>query len=81
MTSSINKVIATNKKVKQWTLDPFYEIADINTEDNSFPPVAQPTRFQLFKATAAGRGNGSKSNAATTSASPGQTGNRQKLIN
>ncbi len=46
---SINKVIATSKKVKQWTLDPFYEIADINTEDNSFPPVAQPTRFQLFK--------------------------------
>ncbi|GAB2550701.1 M1 family metallopeptidase [Spirosoma aerophilum] len=46
---SINKVIATAKKVKQWTLDPFYEIADINTEDNSFPPVSQPTRFQLFK--------------------------------
>ncbi|MVM29711.1 M1 family peptidase [Spirosoma sp. HMF4905] len=46
---SIRKVIATSKKVKQWTLDPYYEIADINTEDNSFPPVAQPTRFQLFK--------------------------------
>ncbi|WP_461140281.1 M1 family metallopeptidase [Spirosoma pomorum] len=46
---SIKKVIPTTKKVKQWTLDPFYEIADINTEDNSFPPVAQPTRFQLFK--------------------------------
>ncbi|UHG90943.1 M1 family metallopeptidase [Spirosoma oryzicola] len=46
---SIKKVIATPKKVKQWTLDPFYEIADINTEDNSFPPVARPTRFQLFK--------------------------------
>ena len=46
---SIKKVIATPKKVKQWTLDPFYEIADINTEDNSFPPVAKPTRFQLFK--------------------------------
>ena len=46
---SIRKVIATNKKVKQWTLDPFYEIADINTEDNTFPPVSQPTRFQLFK--------------------------------
>ena len=46
---SIRKVIATNKKVKQWTLDPYYEIADINTEDNSFPPVAQPSRFQLFK--------------------------------
>lgn len=46
---SIQKVIATTKKVKQWTLDPFYEIADINTEDNSFPPVARPTRFQLFR--------------------------------
>ena len=46
---SINKVIATNKKVKQWTLDPFYEIADIDTADNSFPPVSQPSRFQLFK--------------------------------
>jgi hypothetical protein len=46
---AVKKVIATPKKVKQWTLDPFYEIADINTEDNSFPPVAKPTRFQLFK--------------------------------
>jgi hypothetical protein len=46
---SIKKVIATPKKVKQWTLDPYYEIADINTEDNTFPPMAQPTRFQLFK--------------------------------
>lgn len=46
---SIRKVIATNKKVKQWTLDPFYEIADINADDNSYPRVSQPTRFQLFK--------------------------------
>ncbi|WP_027303096.1 M1 family metallopeptidase [Rudanella lutea] len=46
----IKKIITTNKKVKQWTLDPFSEIADINTEDNSFPPAPQqPTRFQLFK--------------------------------
>ncbi|GAB3640382.1 M1 family metallopeptidase [Spirosoma arcticum] len=47
--ASIRKVVTTTKKVKQWILDPFYEIADINTEDNTFPPVAQPTRFQLFK--------------------------------
>ncbi|UFH55144.1 M1 family metallopeptidase [Spirosoma sp. KNUC1025] len=46
---SIQKIIATNKRVKQWTLDPFYEIADTNPEDNSFPPVARPSRFQLFK--------------------------------
>jgi hypothetical protein len=45
----IKKVISTNKKVKQWTLDPYQEIADINTEDNSFPRVATPTRFQLFR--------------------------------
>ncbi|GAB3502223.1 M1 family metallopeptidase [Spirosoma knui] len=46
---AIKKVVATSKKVTQWTLDPFYEIADIDTENNSFPRVAQPTRFQLFK--------------------------------
>ena len=46
---SVKKVIATSKKVTQWTLDPFYEVADIDTENNSFPRVAQPTRFQLFK--------------------------------
>ncbi|GAB3979762.1 M1 family metallopeptidase [Spirosoma terrae] len=46
---AIKKVIATPKKVKQWTLDPYQEIADIDTENNSFPRVAQPTRFQLYK--------------------------------
>jgi len=55
---SINKVIATNKRVKQWTLDPFFEIADIDTADNSFPPVSQPTRFQLFKQQQRGGGQG-----------------------
>ncbi len=42
-------MIATNKKVKQWTLDPFQEIADIDDSNNSFPPMAKPTRLQLFK--------------------------------
>ncbi len=45
----VKKVIATSKKVTQWTLDPYQEIADIDTENNSFPRVSQPTRFQLFK--------------------------------
>jgi hypothetical protein len=45
----IKKVIATNKKVTQWTLDPFQEIADIDAENNSFPRVSTPTRFQLFR--------------------------------
>ncbi len=45
----INKVITTSKKVTQWTLDPYFQIADIDTENNSFPRVAKPTRFQIFK--------------------------------
>ena len=45
----INKVISTKKKVVQWTLDPYQQIADIDTENNSFPRIAQPTRFQIFK--------------------------------
>ncbi len=45
----IAKVIATTKTVKQWTLDPYSEIADIDVSDNNFPVVSRPTRFQLFK--------------------------------
>ncbi|MCE7040987.1 M1 family metallopeptidase [Dyadobacter sp. CY312] len=45
----INKVITTQKKVVQWTLDPYFQIADIDTANNSFPRVAKPTRFQIFK--------------------------------
>ena len=46
----VSKVVTTKKKVVQWTLDPFREIADIDEESNSFPrQPTQPTRFQLFK--------------------------------
>ncbi|WP_353722285.1 M1 family metallopeptidase [Dyadobacter sp. 676] len=45
----VNKVISTRKKVVQWTLDPYQQIADIDTENNSFPRIAKPTRFQIFK--------------------------------
>jgi hypothetical protein len=45
----INKVISTQKKVVQWTLDPYFQIADIDTANNSFPRIAKPTRFQIFK--------------------------------
>ena len=44
------KIIPTSKKVVKWTLDPFYEIADIDTDDNAFPrEPAKPTKVQLFK--------------------------------
>jgi hypothetical protein len=46
----ITKVIPTDKRVTRWTLDPFLEIADVDTENNAFPrQPAQPTRFQLYR--------------------------------
>jgi hypothetical protein len=46
----IKKTIPTKKKVAKFTLDPYYEIADIDTENNAFPrEPSQPTRFQAFK--------------------------------
>ncbi|WP_337041739.1 M1 family metallopeptidase [Emticicia sp. 17c] len=46
----IKKTLPTAKKVKKFTLDPFYEIADIDTANNSFPrEPEQPTKFQAFK--------------------------------
>jgi len=45
----INRMISTKKKVVQWTLDPYSQIADIDTENNSFPRIPKPTRFQIFK--------------------------------
>ncbi len=48
----IKKVIPTDKKVVKWTLDPFYETADIDTKTNFFPrEPEEPTRFQVFKQT------------------------------
>ncbi|WP_234733092.1 M1 family metallopeptidase [Tellurirhabdus bombi] len=45
----VQKVLATSKRVTQWTLDPFKEIADIDTDNNAFPRQSESTRFQLFK--------------------------------
>lgn len=59
-TNQIAKVFATNKKVTQWTLDPYQEIADIDTENNSYPRVSKPTRLQLFKQRPGGFGPGAQ---------------------
>jgi aminopeptidase N len=45
----VNKVLFTEKPVVQFTLDPYLETADIDTENNSFPRKPVPTRFQLYK--------------------------------
>jgi hypothetical protein len=47
----VKKIIPTDKAVTKWTLDPFFEIADIDSDDNVFPrEPEQASRFQLFKA-------------------------------
>lgn len=45
----IAKVLHFQKKVVAFTLDPFLETADINTENNSWPRKQSPSRFQLFR--------------------------------
>ncbi len=47
--TKINKIFATDKEVKQFTLDPNLETADIDTKNNSYPPVQQLSRFEIFK--------------------------------
>ncbi|MFN0203905.1 MAG: M1 family metallopeptidase [Bacteroidia bacterium] len=45
----VSKVFAFEKEVKQISLDPYLETADVDTDNNYFPPISQPTRFQLYK--------------------------------
>ena len=46
----VKKTLVTTKKVAKFKLDPYHEIPDIDTSDNTFPKEpAQPTRFQAFK--------------------------------
>ena len=47
-----NKVIKTfvkNKEVASIKLDPFRETADINTDNNSWNEIPQPSKFTIFK--------------------------------
>jgi Peptidase family M1 domain len=47
-----NKVIKTflkNKEVVSIKLDPMRETADINTDNNNWPAITTPSKFQLFK--------------------------------
>ena len=56
-----NKVIKTflkNKEVVSIKLDPMRETADINTDNNTWPAMATPSKFQLFKNGAGNRPRG-----------------------
>ena len=45
----IYKIIHTEKKVKQFTLDPLLETADTDTENNYFPRQQIKSRFEIYK--------------------------------
>jgi len=45
----VSKVFMFDKIVKQITLDPLYETADTDFNNNFWPEKKQPSRFQLYK--------------------------------
>lgn len=48
--SEINKVFRTEKRVVNVILDPFQEIADVDTSNNMYPRAEEkPNKFELFK--------------------------------
>jgi hypothetical protein len=46
---TVTKVLIFDKPVASFQLDPFLETADCDVNNNSFPPAAKPTKFQLFQ--------------------------------
>jgi len=45
----VTKAFETSKQVEQIELDPFYETADTERDNNYFPPQTTPSRFELFE--------------------------------
>ena len=47
--NKVTKVFAKSKEVASVRLDPFRETGDIDENNNSFPRIAAPSKFELFK--------------------------------
>jgi hypothetical protein len=45
----VSKLIITEKPIKQFTIDPYQETADIDTKNNTFPRRIMDAKFQLNK--------------------------------
>jgi hypothetical protein len=54
--NKVTKVFLTNKPAVSIKLDPMRETADIDESNNSWPNVAEPSKFTLFKTKSVGRG-------------------------
>lgn len=55
--TEVSKVFASKKELSQVVLDPYLETADIDTENNYFPPKPQMSRFELYKSNRGSREN------------------------
>jgi hypothetical protein len=61
--NNVKKVFMKDKEVASIKLDPYRETADINESNNTWGNIAaEPTKFQLFKARLAGRGQATGTN-------------------
>ena len=45
----VTKIFVSTKELKQVTLDPFLETADIETSNNAYPEKPKSSRLQIFK--------------------------------
>jgi len=46
---SVTKVFIFSQEATSFRLDPFLETADVELNNNSFPPVAQPSKYDFYK--------------------------------
>ncbi len=53
---TVTKIFATDKPVKQFTLDPYLETADIDRSSNYYPPKPVASKFEAFKQSGGPRG-------------------------
>ncbi len=58
----VSKVFVFDKEVSSITLDPFYETADVDMNNNYWPPKVEPTRFEIYKSLSGRRRGGGGSN-------------------
>ena len=58
----INKVFAFDKALKSIVLDPNLETSDVDTDNNYYPRVVSPSKFELFKQKGNVRGQSSGEN-------------------
>ena len=54
--TQVVKTFAKNKEVASIVIDPFHETADIDEKNNSWNIKETPSKFDVFKAKAVGRG-------------------------